>query len=1211
MLAAAALLLAGALAQTPAAPALDARLLVGHPGLHGRDPDRLRDDWMRALAAAPRSPHAGIAARLLYELCAQESCTSALDPRSTEALLAASTDAEALHWLRQLHEEALDQTRFGAGRAADPRDPFAAYLSHFRLLGPCADAAEPDPLRRVEPWMPPLQFGPELRDEARGRTWIWQTLRRRHGRAEILPAERIPDSGTGFLACFLQAAEGPARLEIRTEEEFQAWWNGAPVLEELREGLADRATAFRAPIRVGRGWNALLVRCDLGADPRLALRLLDAQGGELAVREWQERGWPQDLAPAAPAPAVPPAAPAAPQSGAGWDRVLAAVEARLAGRPDAALALAPPTDADPELQTAWLIARWQALRANSHYPSDVTRARLIEIEMQLASDGLPPEIALESARRALREDRPTEALNAVETALDRWPASAPLLRQRVEVLLELDGQGVLARRALADARELLPRHAGLAVRQAELLERAGLQADARAAYAEALRRGAGSGAATSALGALRRGSAEERELARAWLDFARSERPEDVWIREQTIWDLQARGEVTWRIALLTELVQDAPLHPQRHRRLGLALLELGRVDEAAECFAASLRLRPSDHELRDILQRLGRPADGAEEFFAAFQPDVEAALRQPAGADEDGASTALLLDHGMVYVLPDGGYHYRTNTVQRAVDRTGTETMHEQDAGGRPRRARVLQPDGAVFEPHLVEDSWVFPELDPGDVLDLESDRTNSGTRGEPATFGSWRFASFAEPFALSRWVVYLPPGAVGEFRSFQFDGSHEQIPWQGGTVHVFERRDSARLKPEMMQPSEDEILPWAVFGADAGLERSARYLREELLWRLKPPADLALELDAFLAGLDLPAAPRARAAALYAAVGEHLLEFTGSGDVTDAWTLRRGDALILLSALLQRAGVAHEWAYAEEQAPELDPEPLQPFAGGGKFALAMLRLPPEAADGEPLWAFAPVRGIPFGALAGAQLGARALVLEAGGGFRVEELPRAGLDELWDLHLDVTYRIGEAESAEAAGSARITGAQGGALRQMVLDLEPAERDGVARQVLGQFVPGLNLAAFEFVGIERPGADFELSFQGAVPDFLRRSGDVLGARLRLPDLQLSNGFGPAERSRKLAMRASMRIRTAVRIETGPDRRIEYAPRSRTEERDGFRYRFDVALEERALSVDRVLEVRGFEMDPADFPAFLEVMRELEQQEKRAARIVPAGAEAPR
>ena len=88
---------------------------------------------------------------------------------------------------------------------------------------------------------------------------------------------------------------------------------------------------------------------------------------------------------------------------------------------------------------------------------------------------------------------------------------------------------------------------------------------------------------------------------------------------------------------------------------------------------------------------------DAAERFFRAFAPDRDEALGAAAGARD--ASIAEALDSGMLYLFPDGASHQRFHTITLALDRRGTEILHEEPVQPDTRLARVLKANGTVFE--------------------------------------------------------------------------------------------------------------------------------------------------------------------------------------------------------------------------------------------------------------------------------------------------------------------------------------------------------------------------------------------------------------------------------------------------------------------------------------------------------------------------------
>ena len=280
------------------------------------------------------------------------------------------------------------------------------------------------------------------------------------------------------------------------------------------------------------------------------------------------------------------------------------------------------------------------------------------------------------------------------------------------------------------------------------------------------------------------------------------------------------------------------------------------------------------------------------------------------------------------------------------------------------------------------------MPSLDPGDVVELVYDRFEDGVPGVVATPGSWRFASFSEPFLLSRWVLYVPRRAErASCASASSTAAMRPSPGRAAQSMSWCARTARGWSPRCCsQPSELEVLPWAEYGADR--ERCSptpppagrRWLR----WQSSVPADIEGQLRDFIAAnAGDGRRARARAEALYAGVGEHVLEYGGGGDVTDVWLQHRGDPTGLLFAIYRLADLDVAWAVAQQTAPEVDPQPVAPFLNGDRYQAPILRLD---LDGEIVWVAAAIEGTAFGSLPAAMMGARVLVLADDGGYTEEE---------------------------------------------------------------------------------------------------------------------------------------------------------------------------------------------------------------------------------
>lgn len=1177
---------------------LHAQLLVAHPGLFSGDYDQVRRDWMTAIQADRTSPLVAFTAQRLADL--EYDCTEGLDPAVLGNLIEGIDDADASFALKKLYLREMRRSRFADVRPVFRGDLFDDWFSHWRVLNGWGPLAPAQPLRVLAD--PPDPRPQSVVDPNTGQELLWRGLERKVNRTLVSPDNYAHlQAGTSYAALWLRADVDVAKLELHVSEAFRAWWNGMPTFEDLHEGLTTADRIHRALIRVQPGWNLLLVEYETGADIRLGGRLLSREGRILPYHEWEDASTSPDL------PQIPMPVEAfglssyRPDGMDAFSQMLRAEMSILDQHPEQGLALATPGDMDEATEIAWLHTRYRLLSSAGHLPNEINRSRMMAMEQDFRDRGVfLIEAQLAEAQRLSWEDKPEDALEAIHAILEIVPNNFRARILEAEILQELDTSGTLSKPLLLALHEQFPK----ADEPLSLLQDLASDRDDRAnAMALARKRMRVEGDEGSALiPLLIEGTEEERAEAESLIARLMTEEPDHasgVYYRNR-LWRTEGHDDAL--IASLEEKVLEMPGRPQPLVRLGRALMNQGKVAAALQQFEAALALDPADADLSALVARLSGEASAADIFFTAFAPDAAAQLAKRNDVVPNN-STAMLLDSGMVYFLPDGSYLYRTDNLDIALDRRGTEILHELPISGEPLIAQVHDVEGGVLEPHQVDESWVMPSLDPGDVIATSYLRKVRGLPGHAPNPGNWRFSSLEEDFALSRWVLFIPEGLPGRLVEHDFDGTHEIIDWEGGKVHIFERHDSAKVEPEVLMPAQNEILPWVVWGDDQPIAWEAEDWRRWFLWQTSIPDDIELELRDYLAGLALSGTDLERAQAIYAAVDEHVLEFDGGGDVTDVWTLRRGDPLYFLSALFTLAEIPHEWAAIQAEAPELVDEPNRPFSDGSDYRVPALRLSDMEEGGAVMWLAPQSRGTAFGSLSAQMLGADAMVLEPEG-YRVETLSRDGLEDIWDLDLAIAYVIQPNESANVEGTVRITGAQGAAVREQIAQISPMQRDQAIRQITAQMVKGLDLQDSELPDLETPGAPLTIQFTGSIPGFVQKSGEKYGARLRIPEMGLGDGLGPAERELPFAFRQTMRMKVHVQLDTGGTWLIDYGPTDTRREEEGFLYDFKVAKDEHHLSVDRVLMMRGLELAPEAFAGFVADLKAFENQESRAVRLAP-------
>lgn len=1190
--------LAAAALAAPQAPALDGALICDHRALRSGRWEEARADWLAALDADPRSPLAVDAAQALESLPADG--LPPLDVASVLDIEARVVDAQASYVLRRIVQREFARRRFSGDPLPYPEDLFADFLTEWRLLGPLGTLDHNAPA-----WQAQVADAPELELRAThtaawGEKLAWTPLLRGRNEAYVRPAEVVwPAGGVNYLLTFVRCDVDSAVLELRTRGELRAWWNGQEVIDVRRAGPLFRNDRFLVPVPVTDGWNALLLRVPGDESTGYAARLLAASGGRLACEERAagEPGFPAwTRARFAVGAVEPPALPADPYA----QHLLAQRHLRDL-RPDLALALPGPDDAGT--RPAWLAMRSRALGEAQHLPEEIERRAKLEVVRELAELGVSfADVRQDEVLRLLGEDQLEAALALAGEALRDDPDSGTFGVLRVLVLRAFDRTGLLARRPLE---ELVAAHPDLGAARYLLageLESAG---DLAGAYLHARAALTVNGADENIQELVvrlagRRGGAALEELEtclREWLDAQPLAGRASALLHHV----LLARGDISGALARARVRLSRAPRNPDLLREVAVLTTALGLDAEARATLEAVLARDPGDPSARRAAEAFG-VANPAERFFAEFGPDpVEA---RAAAIDAQDASIAEALDSGMVYLFPDGASHHRYHTITLALDRRGTELLHEKPVQAFTRLAQVVKSDGRVLEPVVVGGAWVMPSLDPGDAVEMIWDNHTPGKRGVAPDLGWWRFASFEKPFVRSRYVIYVPDELPGELRTFHFEGTHEVHRWEDGQVHVFLASDMPRQPQEVWQPSFEELLPWLSYGGDRDIDILADEWRAAVTAQSTLPRSLEPELQAWIASVAGNAVGAARAQALYDALLARTLDFQGGSRATEVWLQKRGNPLFLLGALFERAGVPFEWGVLERPvSPELDPEPVRAFSGRTGFDQPLLRLALEDEHGAPLWIVTPpAKGFSFATIPDRMAGARALVFGAAGR-RVEQLPRTQLEDSWNLDLDVLLTLAADRSATARGTVRVTSADGALMREQVGQLGAEDRSRALRGMAQSIMPGITLESLD-MAVGQVG--FQLGFQGQLPGLVKESGGEQRVGLMLQTQpQLSTGLGPAKRRWPLALRTSQRLRQRVRVEFGDAWKLVEAPEGFREERKGFVHALELEELDGALLVTRTLILRGLVVEAADMPAFLEAAAGREREEMRQLRVEPA------
>ena len=1130
--------------------------------------------------------------------------------------------------------------RYSASPMELEADLYPEFVSRWHLVGPLGALDERAPAAAPAPDLS-SRFGdgalarfspePEASDSteprfadaylsADGKLRPWTSVIRYPNQISARWGRSVfPEAGLTYALAFVRppAAEANSTiiLEIRTERAVRAWWNDELAIDEPRPSALDNSSVLRARVTPrADGWNALLLRLPTNESAPLSVRFLREDGHVLRVE--------QPAADASPLSTwEPPAAASSPEA---LPRIaaelIAAVPsgplapalrmfiARRAGRYDWALAEPRPEpgqgpDADSQATSAWLQQQLSAVLDAGHLPDEWKRRESLKIVAELEAAGaLNVGAYWYKVQHLIKENKPVEALELANAWRDLNPDHSDPTLWRLLALDAIDRAKTLGQAELEELVRNYPHFTRARNLLAERLVNEGAVALATehvwASLTTDAYRDEGIDFLVEILGQTNDPRLETLEAATLAWDALH---PKAVPASSEMIQILESQNRHDEALALEQAFANAHPNSPNAWWALATRRVEAGDEAGAVEALRRELSFAPANEQSRELLTQLG-VEDPVEAFFEEFAPDSGAAMAL--AKEKESASVVDALDSGLVYLFPDGSAHARYQTLTLPMDRSGAEALNAIPVREGTRRIRILKSNGDVQEPVDVNGEWVLPAIEAGDVIDTVWDTITEGIPGTPPDSQLWRFASFERAFPTSRWVIFVPDDLPGDLKLLHYNGSHEVIEREGGTVHVLEA-SNPQFIAEPLQPTEIELLPVATYGADRDRSDELRSWWRYGMYNQAIPADLEAELAQFieeaLVGID-PGDMRARAKALYEAVDEYLQAYEGSEDAASVWLTEKGWPVFLLSALYERAGVPFEWAVLKSRlSPELEaPTPLV-FDGIISLAQMVLRLGLEDDAGDPIWIIhSGSRGTPFGAIVDSQVGAGAYVLESSrGDAREEMLPRTQAGEFWNLDLSLTYTLQPDGSALVTGSMSDPSPQGQMMIQSAREATAEAREGFAKSQAANFTPGVDLQEARLVldGSEGPG--MQLRFSGTAARFANSTNRGFAAAIPFVPLQLDKSFGPAERRWPIAMRSVTRVRASIRVEPGEGWALKPAAPSAIESREGLTVGLEVMDDPSGARVYlQLFEQRGLIMEPGEVPAFLQRMGEIEQEFRR-------------
>ncbi len=631
----------------------------------------------------------------------------------------------------------------------------------------------------------------------------------------------------------------PALFHLGASGASRVWLNGKLVQEDLavHPSRFDQKT-FAGELRAGENFLLVKIAHNQG---RLgfSLRVADGKDKPLVAVARSARVPDAKLAPfvaarEAPAKRVPNA-----------KAVDALDELRKA-------AAARPGDPRAQEDLA-IVLQWRR-------PNDETeRMPLRAMERVIDVAPTDPEAALRLARLEDRDGNKRRA--ALETALSAHPDHAALLDALANYRLER-GDGWQALELARKARAAAPAGVDARLTEARALDAVGFSARAAALRIEAAQaRPDVAGAQRAAAAGYRRlGRVDEAEAA---LKQALALRFDDAEARSELVSLALDRADVDGAVKLLGETLALEPGSLYPRLRAAELLSENGRMEEAEAAYAQALALAPDDPEPREQLGRHRLRANDDSGALAAFGRALSLRPQNPALrelvrsvrpeeryaapylydakqlarlAPMRGEDAEVLADLSVVKVFPNGLASRTRQVVMRALTPRGVDAARTQSVQYSPdrqvvkvERARIYKQDGSVLESKSegernLSEPWYglyydvrarvigFPQLEPGDVLELVTRTDDSGANFFSDYFGDFAYLQSTQARRISDYVLLGPPGRTFYAKATPLKGlvDAEGKFADGGTWQRWTAKDVPRIVPEPWMPGYSEVLAY-----------------------------------------------------------------------------------------------------------------------------------------------------------------------------------------------------------------------------------------------------------------------------------------------------------------------------------------------------------------------------------------------------------------
>ncbi|MHC4871547.1 MAG: tetratricopeptide repeat protein [Planctomycetota bacterium] len=336
-------------------------------------------------------------------------------------------------------------------------------------------------------------------------------------------------------------------------------------------------------------------------------------------------------------------------------------------------------------------------------------------------------------------------------------------------------------------------------------------------------------------------------------------------------------------------------------------LYQLGRTRQALTAYRKSLELKPSQHYLRRLIDKL----EGKNyNFWQKYRVDVKEAIQRSRSNRYIGG-TVRLIDQTVMSIYKDGSRAESIHQLQKVLTRGGISTAAEVPVIGDLLEARSILNENTSLEPVRVpeKNSFTMPGLRENTCVEYRFFLAHKNHYDYTFHAPCWYFRSpdSNEKFVLTQYIIEMPEDFPFKYVQRNFKNAPKIETAEGKKTYTWTMRNMERVANEEGMPHIREFLPHVEIGADLSWSAMAELFANFYLSRLQPTLDLKNLIKNLIKE---SLSEREKIKILHRYVMDNI-ENTSSGNRASIINARKkGNRILLLLALLKEAGVKAEYA-------------------------------------------------------------------------------------------------------------------------------------------------------------------------------------------------------------------------------------------------------------------------------------------------------------